>query len=196
MNRFADLAVGGWQLANIFLLQSGPYLSAYFPAGSVDPSGTGSGLSSSLVNAGTFSGRAQKPDRIAAPKPTGQGRNNWINRAAFACPGQNTPYNGTCDVGSGQPGAPPPIGRFGNAQVGSIEGPGTINLSTGLAKSFTVTERVHLRAEGTFTNVLNHTNLGDPTLNVTSSEFGVITAARGADFGGSRTGQVSMRLEF
>ncbi len=196
MNRFADLAVGGWQLSNIFVLQSGPFLSAYFPAGSVDPSGTGSGLRASNVNAGTFSGRAQKPDRIASAKPDGQDRHNWINRAAFACPGQLTPYNGTCNVGSGLPGAPPPIGRFGNAEVGSIEGPGTINLSTGLAKSFAVTERVHLRAEGTFTNVLNHTNLADPTLDVTSGNFGVITAARGADFGGSRTGQVSMRLEF
>ncbi len=196
MNRAADLAVGGWRLSNIFLIQSGPYLSAYFPAGKVDPSGTGSGLTASLVNAGTFSGRAQKPDRIASPVPRGQGRGNWINHAAFACPGQLTPYNGTCNIGSGLPGAPAPIGRFGNAQIGSIEGPGTINLSTGLAKSFALTERVHLRAEGTFTNVLNHTNLADPTLDITSSNFGVITAARGADFGGSRTGQVSMRLEF
>ena len=45
-------------------------------------------------------------------------------------------------------------------------GPGTINLSSGLSKIFTITERVHLRAEGTFTNVLNHTNLGDPDTNI------------------------------
>ena len=198
INHFADLAVGGWQLSSIFVVQSGPFLSAYFPAGSLDPSGTGSGLSSA-ANGGSYPGRAQKPDRIANPKPAGQSRANWINRAAFACPGSSTPYvpDATCDVGSGQPGAPAPIGRFGNAQIGSIVGPGTVNLSTGLSKAFAVTERVHLRAEGTFTNVLNHTNLADPaSLDLTNPLFGQITQARGSDFAGSRTGQVSMRLEF
>ncbi len=71
-----------------------------------------------------------------------------------------------------------------------------VNLSSGLSKIFAITERVHLRAEGTFTNVLNHTNLADPIMDVSSPQFGTITSARGSDFGGSRTGQVSMRLEF
>ena len=57
-------------------------------------------------------------------------------------------------------------------------------------------EGVRLRAEGTFTNVLNHTNLADPILDVTSPAFGTITQARGSDFGGNRTGQVSMKVEF
>ena len=199
MNHLADLAVGGWQLSNIFVVQSGPFLSAYFPSGVLDPSGTGSGLSSA-ANGGALPGRAQKPDRIGDAKPQGQNRNNWVNRAAFACPGQTVGYvqgSTTCDVGSGQPGAPAPIGRFGNAQIGSITGPGTVNLSTGLSKSFAITERVRLRAEGTFTNVLNHTNLADPvSLDLTTADFGQITAARSSDFSGSRTGQVSMRLEF
>ena len=43
MNRVADTLVGGWQLSNILLLQSGTFLTAYFPAGYIDPSGTGSG---------------------------------------------------------------------------------------------------------------------------------------------------------
>jgi len=89
-----------------------------------------------------------------------------------------------------------PIGRFGNAQVGSIVGPGTINLSSGVSKSFQITEGIKLRAEGTFTNVLNHTNLTDPILDISNPQFGTITQARGSDFGGSRSGQVSVRLEF
>jgi hypothetical protein len=198
MGRAADAVVGGWQLSNIFLWQSGPFLSAYFPGGSIDPSGTGSGLSSNFQG-GSYPGRAQKPDRIANPKPQGQGRANWINKAAFACPGQPAwTFGGDvpCNTGSGQDGAPNPIGRFGNSQIGDIEGPGMVNLSSGLSKTFTIVEGVKLRAEGTFTNVLNHTNLADPTTNLTSSQFGVITSARGSDFGGSRTGQVSMRIEF
>jgi hypothetical protein len=75
-------------------------------------------------------------------------------------------------------------------------GPGTVNLSSGLSKSIDLSDRVKLRAEGTFTNVLNHANLADPTLDITSEAFGKITAARGSDFGGSRTGQVAVRLEF
>ncbi len=91
---------------------------------------------------------------------------------------------------------PLPIGRFGNAQNGSVLGPGTFNLSTGVNKSFKITETVSLRAEGTFTNVINHTNLGNPNMNITSGQFGVITGTNNADFGGNRSGQVSMRLEF
>ena len=196
MNRLEDAVVGGWQLSNIFLWQSGPYLSAYFPGGNVDPSGTGSGLSNNATG-GAYPGRAQKPDRIGDAAPHGQSRFNWINKAAFTCPGEpNWTFGETCNIGSGQTGAPLPIGRFGNSQIGDIEGPGTVNLSSGLSKTFLITEGIRLRAEGTFTNVLNHTNLADPTLNLTSSSFGVITSARGSDFGGSRTGQVSMRLEF
>jgi hypothetical protein len=65
-----------------------------------------------------------------------------------------------------------------------------------LSKVFSVTEGIKLRAEGTFTNVLNHTNLADPNINITQGTFGRITSTRGSDFGGNRTGQVSMRLEF
>lgn len=69
-------------------------------------------------------------------------------------------------------------------------------LSTGVSKIFQVSERIHMRAEGSFTNVLNHTNLADPNLDTTSASFGQITQARGSDFGGNRTGQVSVKVEF
>jgi hypothetical protein len=91
---------------------------------------------------------------------------------------------------------PNPIGRFGDSGAGSVTGPGTVNLSSGLSKTFPVTERAALRVEGTFTNVLNHTNLGDPNLTINSPSFGAITSTIGSDFGGARTGQVSMRLDF
>ena len=45
-------------------------------------------------------------------------------------------------------------------------------------------------------NVTNHVNLADPQLNITNNSFGAISSARGGDFGGGRTGQVSLRLEF
>ena len=188
LNRFEDTLVGGWQLSNIFLLQTGPYLNAYIPGNDADPSGTGSGV---------LYGRDQHPDVIGKIVPAHRSRNEWVNPASFACPSNSgytaTSYAGNpCSVGV----TSAPIGRFGNESVGDIEGPGTVNWSTGLAKQIAITEGLHLRAEATFTNVLNHTNLNDPILDITNPNFGKITTTRGSDFGGNRTGQISMRLQF
>ena len=197
MSRIADAAVGGWQLSSIFLWQGGPYESPYFPNGQGDPSGTGSGLN------GTESGfdgshRNQYPDVVPGQSyNTHQTRLTWINIGAFTCPGYPNWQPGTaCTTGSGSGPYPNPIGRFGNARVGSVVGPGTVNLSAGLSKTFSITERLKLRAEGTFTNVLNHTNLGDPNMNISSPSLGLISSAISSDFGGARSGQVSVRLDF
>jgi Carboxypeptidase regulatory-like domain len=198
VSRAADAAIGGWRLAAIFTTQSGAYITPYFPSGQEDPSGTGSGLTTTA--AGWDPGhRNQYADRVTgvSVNPNGKGRLNWINSAAFACPGDNTWSLGNpCLTGSGSGPHPLPIGRFGNAPNGTVEGPGLVNLSAGLSKSFTITERLHVRAEGTFTNVLNHTNLGDPYTDLSAPNFGIVSSSIGADFGGARTGQVSVRAEF
>jgi len=198
--RVADLIVGGWRLSSILTVQTGPYNTPYFPDGQTDPSGTGSGLDGA---AGGFDlgHRNQHADQVSGvnTKPSSQNRLHWVNTAAFACPGDPSWVLGTpCTTGDGQEGNPNalPIGRFGNSQVGTVVGPGLFNLSSGLSKSFSVTERIKLKAEGTFTNVLNHTNLGDPNVNLSSSSYGIISNSVGADFGGARTGQVAVRLEF
>jgi hypothetical protein len=223
MPRLLDEAVGGWRLASIFLWQSGPFESPYFDAGQGDPSGTGSGLTS--TGTGFDPGhRTQEPDKatgisLAAPH---QGRGGWVNPAAYTCPGDPNWAPGV-PCATGNAGAsvtdakgnvictncekingtiytvPNPIGRFGNAGVGSIQGPSTINLSAGLSKTFSITEGLKLRAEGTFTNVLNHTNLGDPNLDISNNSFGQVLGtinSGGVDYGGARTGQVSLRLDF
>ena len=184
MNRFADAAVGGWQLSSIFLWQSGPYETPYFTGG--DPSGTGSGVI----------GRDQAPDLIGNPNLSNPNRNDWFNLNSFMCPATPGWQPGTaCLIGSG-PGYAPPIGRFGTAGISSVLGPGTVNVNAGLAKYFSITERVRIKIEGSFTNILNHTNLADPVLAIDSSSVGQITAAQGADFGGYRTGQLGARIEF
>ena len=194
MNRVADLAVGGWQLSNILLVQSGTFLTAFLPNGLIDPSGTGSGTA--------VGGAAQRPDRVANGNNSKHDRNHWFNNDAFACPGQTgyaslAPSAATggvtpCTVGIGTA----PIGRFGTETVGDLVGPGSVNLSSGLSKTIDIVEGVRLRAEGTFTNVLNHTNLADPQTDISQSNFGQITQSRGSDFGGNRTGQLSLKLEF
>ena len=184
-NRAVDAVFGGWQVSTILTLQSGPYLTPTFSGG--DPSGT------NAPSRGT-----QRPDRIGEGSVANPTRDMWLDRNAFLCPGRaagtTTQFN--CAVGTVPGSSPAPIGRFGNSGVGIITGPGTFGLNAALSKQFRLTERVRLRAEGSFTNVPNWTNLGDPVLDITNSNFGRITGARGVDFGGGRTGQVSLRLEF
>lgn len=176
--------LGRWRLTSIFLVQSGPYETPYFFNG--DPSGTGSGKAT-----------VQHPDRIKSGSLPNPSANQWIDPTAFICPA--TPgwrLGQPCTIGDDPGTDRPPIGRFGNSGIGAVTGPGMINLSAGLGKSFALTERIMLKVEASFTNVLNHVNLSDPQLQIDAPSFGQITSARGSDFGGYRTGQVSVRIEF
>ncbi len=184
VNRMTNLLVGGWQLSGIFLAQSGPFLTPT-QGGSADPSGTGSGFY-----------RTQRPDRIGAGSLSNPTVDSWLDRSAFACAGQAAFSNKySCTIGSGGS-APAPIGRFGNSGVGILEGPGAATLSMGFGKFFTITERVRAGFQATFTNILDRTNYNPPSVNISSSGFGRITSATSSDFGGNRTGQLAVRLEF
>jgi hypothetical protein len=177
----ANGVLGGWQLAAILLMQSGPHLTPYI--GGIDPSGTGSGLS-----------RDQHPDRIGDGNIDNPTRDRWFDTSAFVCPGQLVAS--PCRIGVNPGTDLAPIGRFGNAGQGIIIGPGTFNLSLGLTKAVPVTAGVKVEAGISFTNVLNHVNLGDPNMNMGSKDFGRITSARTSELGGSRTGQFMLRVRF
>lgn len=182
--RAADLLLGGWQLSSILTLQSGPFLTPVFAGG--DPSGTNAA-----------SRGASRPDRIGSGTLASPNRDGWVDRSAFVCPGREPgalQFNCAIGVVSGRD--PAPIARFGNSGVGIVTGPGTFGMNAALSKKFVLAERVVLRAEGSFTNAPNWTNLGDPVLDIANNNFGRITGGRGVDFGGGRTGQVSLRLEF
>jgi hypothetical protein len=187
-NRFADAVLGGWSMSSLMIIQTGPFLTPTFSGG--DPSGT------NAPRRGT-----QRPDRVGAA--TGElaepDRTRWLDRSAFVCPGRvpGAADQFNCSVGV-LPGRDiAPIGRFGNSGVGIAVGPGTFSWNAGMRKSFVLAERLKMRLEGTFTNVPNWTNLGDPISNINDNNFGRITGTRGgSDFGGNRTGQVSLRLEF
>ena len=181
----ANAVIGGWQMSAIFLAQTGPFLTPNLGSNVVDSSGSGSGLS-----------RNQHPDRIADGNLSNKNRDQWFDVNAFVCPGLTTRVASGCRIGLVPSRDAAPIGRFGTAGVGILRGPGTINLSLGLNKAFYLTERVKLEAGGSFTNVTNHVNLADPNMTVTSTAFGRITSARSSELGGSRTGQVTMRLSF
>jgi hypothetical protein len=187
-NKLLNGVIGGWQTNTIFMIQSGPWLTPYFTSG--DPSGTGSGI----VHV-----RSQHPDRIGPAYPATQNSSEWFLGSGFECP------TGNCHVGTTAPGAPPPIGRFGDSGVGVLQGPGTINWDFGISKNFKLTERAKLKFEISFVNVMNHLNLGNPDMKITDTNnpaqnlcgFGCITSAQGLyQFAGARQGQVGMRIDF
>jgi hypothetical protein len=91
---------------------------------------------------------------------------------------------------------PQGAGRFGNAGVGILEGPGTVAISAGLAKIFPLTEKLRLRMECTFTNLPNHPNFNLPNALITSPQFGKLFSVQGPENGGNRTGQLGARLDF
>jgi hypothetical protein len=91
---------------------------------------------------------------------------------------------------------PIPSGPVGNCGVGILEGTGTTTIAAGLAKRLRVTERVGLRFEATFTNLLNHPNFAPPPTNVTASSFGQVQNVQSAENSGNRTGQLGLRIEF
>ena len=159
--------LGDWDINTVTLLETGPWLTPSISP-SLDQSNT------DVANRGAFA----RPDVVSSDFYKGQSRDAYFNLAAFAAPPANA-------------------GRFGNAGVGILQGPGTATVSLGVAKTFPLTEKVHLRFESTFTNVLNHTNFAPPATQVDNTQtFGHLTAATTAENAGNRTGQAALRLDF
>jgi hypothetical protein len=159
--------LGHWELTTITVLETGPWLTPSI-SNSFDQSNT------NVVNRGAF----LRPDQISTNFYQGQSRAQYFNLAAFAP-------------------TPAGAGRFGSAGVGILQGPGTAAVSLGVAKVFPVTERVRMRFESTFTNVLNHTNFAPPATQIdVPATFGVLSAPQTAENAGNRTGQLALRAEF
>ena len=162
-----NAVLGGWELTTITLLETGPWLTPSI-SDSFDQSNT------NVVNRGAF----LRPDQVSTNFYQGQSRAQYFNLAAFAP-------------------TPAGAGRFGNAGVGILQGPGTTAASLGLAKVFRVTEKLRMRLESTFTNVLNHSNFAPPATQIdVPSTFGVLSAPQTAENAGNRTGQLALRIEF
>jgi hypothetical protein len=161
-----DAFLGGWDLTTVSLLETGPWLTPSISS-SADQSNT------NVVNRGAV----LRPDVVSNNFYAGQSRAQYFNLAAFAP-------------------TPAGAGRFGNAGVGILQGPGTAAVSLGVAKQFHITEKAHARFETTFTNVLNHTNFAPPVTAIDSSTFGALTGPQTAENAGNRTGQAALRVDF
>ena len=140
--------LGGWEMTDVTLLETGPWLTPSI-SGSYDQSNT------NVVNRGAY----LRPDQVSKNLYHGRSRAQYFNLAAFSP-------------------TPAGAGRFGNAGVGVLQGPGTAAASLGLAKVFNISEGIKVRFESTFTNVLNYTNFAPPATQIdNTTTFGVLSAS-------------------
>jgi Carboxypeptidase regulatory-like domain/TonB dependent receptor len=163
-----EALIGNWQTSGILLLQSGPYLTPfYFPTPATDPSGTGL----------FFKDPGGRPDRVCNGNISHPTAAQYFDPSCFVIPATG-------------------LGRFGDAGVGILKGPGTVVWSAGLAKVFPVKERLKFRLEATANNIANHANLGIPNMNVENSTFGQIFSVQNVEGAGARTLQLGLRMDF
>ncbi|HLM99229.1 MAG TPA: TonB-dependent receptor [Bryobacteraceae bacterium] len=170
ISRGADLIVGGWGLTGVTVLQTGQWLTPYFPSGLSDSSGTFP-TSRSVAQS--------RPDCVAGQSgyvsnPT---VTNYFNVNAYSVPGAN-------------------IGRFGTCGVGILQGPGTAVYSMSVGKTFNLDERFHVRYEAQFANLFNVENKANPSTNIASGSFGTISQSQTVGQAGPRTIQMMLRMSF
>jgi hypothetical protein len=162
--------VGGWEFAGVALAQSGPFLTA--TVAGADPSGTG------LV---TLCGCNGRPDIVSGKSgnlaSTSRSVSRWFDATAFVVPQNN-------------------IGRFGDAPVGNLVGPGTVGISASLLRKFQIAERIAAQLSVQSTNVINHVNYDIPNTVFNTAAFGKISNVQAAEGAGPRVIQVSVRIVF
>lgn len=126
-------------------------------------------------NTNQFSGAAQRVPGVPLYPIGGHNINQWFNPAAFTIPASGT---------------------FGSGAFGTIEGPHVNTVNLALFKTFPIYRQMKLEMRGSFTNIFNHTNFGDPDVTITDTSVGQITSTTGNTFGGPRSGLISGRLFF
>jgi hypothetical protein len=178
-SNFVDKLIGGWQWNGIITVQPG---FPFTPTVGTNRSGTGDTGNPDVpnVNAGRnktniTSGASAGCTGLAAGTKVGTVA-HWYDPCAFSLP---------------------IIGTFGNAGRDQLLGPGLFNLDTSLFKRISINERFNVQFRAEAFNIINHTNLGPPTLGVFSGanlspSAGVITNTATT----SRELQFALKLTF
>ena len=159
--------IGDWQLGGVTVLQSGPFLTPY--QSSVDPANT-----NILVTVGQTHADLVPGQSLYA---TSRNVNQWLNPSAYALPPVNA-------------------GRFGNAAVGSVVGPGSAIFSMSLRKDLSITERAKFEFSLEAANVFNHRNYEPPNMQIDSPSFGQIPELQTAEGAGPRSLELAGRINF
>jgi len=202
-NSLLAKVVNGWQLSGTFFYHSG----VPFTVQSAPYSANGNGI----VQGGGpqfASVRESVPLYRHDPIPgvTQPGAIQWLNPDAFVS--TVDPSTGACAGGDS-----PETCQFGNLGRNSLRGPRFFWTDLYVTKQFRLSERLSLRVDGQFFNVLNHPNFGLPTATAgvpgkpaTQVGFGALTYTTspptgllGVGLGGDNSPRmiaIQMRLEF
>lgn len=162
-------AAGGWQLTGILRRQSGQGFTA---TAGTDRSQTGlnSDRAELTGTASPYGGNACSTTTTTCA--------NWLNPAAFVTVYTATNY---------------PLGTYGNTGKNVFNGPAYVDWDVGALKNFGLLpeDRLRLQFHAEFFNVLNHTNLNNPTSAANSANFGKILSSQDP-----RIGQLALKLIF
>ncbi len=153
--------LGGWELAGTIIDETGlnssgnnqgPGLSINY-----DPVGLNNG-NNAYTNRPNVSGRVHYTKKYSPAT----GQNEWFDTAQFSAP---VPvWLGGTDQG------------FGSARKDAIVGPGRVNFTTSLYKSFAMTERAHVELRFESFNTFNHTQFNAFDDKLGDSQFGQLTS--------------------
>jgi hypothetical protein len=149
---------GGWEVAGTIIDETG-----LVSAGN----NQGPEMSIAYDTVGLDGGYTNRPNLVGGKmsypkiKPT-TGRNEWFQTEQLAVP---TPaWLGGPNQG------------FGSAGKDAIVGPGRVNFTTSLYKSFAVTERAHFELRFESFNTFNHTEYNNINDNLGASQYGQLTS--------------------
>lgn len=174
-------AVGGWKISSTWVAQSGNPFTMWVSNDQSYAQGGETWFPNSVSGANPHSGTCPQLGPNQPSGPVGS-LSCWFNPAAFVAP---TP------------------GAFGDVRRDSLFGPKLVVMNLSLAKSFNITERVHMELRADFVNALNHPSFYFPDSNVSDQQglttdpnytrtIGVINSVSVA----ARTGQLGARITF
>ena len=155
-NVFEKLALGGWSINDISTFRSGTSLT---PGITMSNQGL---VGRPLLAPGNPSTNGPKTWKTGSSQ-------EWFNTAAYVIP------SGT--QSSGSPNYLLYYGYYGNAQNGTIRGPGQEVFNMALFKQFHFTEKNYFEFRAEAFNTFNHTNPGNPNTTVGNANYGKVTSA-------------------
>ncbi|HET7103498.1 MAG TPA: hypothetical protein VFI20_05385, partial [Terracidiphilus sp.] len=157
----AHSLLGGWTLAGTAAVEDGTI-----------PANQGPGLSINYDPIGLDGGYTNRPN-VSGKMRYMKKRGEWFDTSMFSAP--IPVWAGGTNQG------------FGNAGKDAVVGPGRINFTTSLYKSFAMTERAHIELRFESFNTFNHFEPNGLNASYGSSQFGQITSAhdpRNLELGG------------
>lgn len=117
-----------------------------------------------------------RPDRIGSGALSSPSIDRWFDVSAFVAP---------------------PNGRFGNAPMHFLEGPGTKVWNLAIVRYFQIREGLRLRLEGLMNNLTNTPNFGQPATDLANrATVGRITSTQFVNGAGARTTRLAVRWDF